>query len=51
MTDRYTPSYRVTLAILHCIEEIGEALGNFRVPFDIQTGQVQGPAPTRRGTV
>jgi hypothetical protein len=42
MIDRYAPQYRITPAILHCIEEIGEAFGNLRVAFGIQTGQAEG---------
>jgi Fic family protein len=34
MTDRYTPQYRITPAILHCVEQIGEALGNFCARYD-----------------
>ncbi len=34
MTDRYTPPYRITPAILHSIEEIGEALGKLRAGSD-----------------
>lgn len=34
MTDRYTPPYRITPAILHSIEQIGEALGNLRAGSD-----------------
>ncbi|MFZ3114611.1 MAG: Fic family protein [Syntrophales bacterium] len=34
MTDRYAPPYRITPAILHSIEQIGEALGKLRVGSD-----------------
>ena len=34
MTDQYTPPYRITPAILHGIEQIGEALGTLRVGSD-----------------
>ena len=34
MTDRYAPPYHITPAILHRIEQIGEALGNLRVGPD-----------------
>jgi Fic family protein len=37
MTSRYTPQYRITPAILHCTEEIGEALGNLRAYADSAT--------------
>ena len=33
-TDRYTPPYRITPIILHCIEQIGEALGKLRIHPD-----------------
>jgi Fic family protein len=32
MTNRYVPQYRITPAILTCLEQIGEALGNLRFP-------------------
>jgi Fic family protein len=32
--DRYTPPYRITPAILHSIEQLGEALGNLRAASD-----------------
>lgn len=35
MSDRYTPPYHITPAILHLIEQIGEALGKLRVHTDI----------------
>ena len=34
MSDRYAPPYRITPAILRCVERIGEALGRLRVPSD-----------------
>ena len=34
MTDQYAPPYRITPAILHSVEQIGEALGNLRVGSD-----------------
>jgi Fic family protein len=34
VTDRYTPQYRITPGILHCVEEIGEALGKLRTLSD-----------------
>lgn len=34
MIEQYTPPYRITPAILHSIEQVGEALGNLRVGYD-----------------
>ena len=34
MTDQYSPPYRITPAILHSIEQIGEALGKLRMRAD-----------------
>jgi Fic family protein len=34
MNDRYVPPYRITPAILHSIEQIGETLRNLRVGAD-----------------
>ncbi|MBA4418154.1 MAG: cell filamentation protein Fic [Syntrophus sp. (in: bacteria)] len=40
MSDRYTPMYRITPVILHCVEQIGEALGNLRTQLDNATTPV-----------
>ena len=34
MSDRYMPQYHITPGILHCVEQIGEALGNLSASFD-----------------
>ncbi len=34
MRNQYVPPYRITPAILHSIEQIGEALGTLRVGTD-----------------
>lgn len=40
MNKKYVPTYHITPAILHCIEEIGEALGKLRIQFDNPTTPV-----------
>jgi len=37
MLPSYTPAYRITPAILHSIEQIGEALGKLRLDADSAT--------------